>query len=403
MNRKGFVLVRSVYLVEAKRTPTGSFQGVLGSLKGHQLGSIAIRSLKADPSVVDEVIMGCVLPAAQGQAPARQASIGAGLPSSVSCSTVNKVCGSGMKAIMLASDQIIAGHASSVIAGGMESMTNAPYFLERARSGYRLGHGYLIDHMYRDGLEDAYSKTSDGSGTLMGIFAETTAEKYGFTREDQDQFARETLRRTLQAIEKNYFKNELVSVEIKDSKDGIVLIQDDEPPARVKPDKFSILKSAFKKDGTITAATSSSISDGASAVWVVGEEKLKTLSLQPLARIVGYASYSHEPEWFTTAPIGAIQKLTQQINWKLEDIDLFEINEAFAVVPMAVSKELDIPREKINIHGGACALGHPIGSSGSRIVVTLAHALKQHKLKRGIAAVCIGGGEGTAIAIELCS
>ncbi len=394
-------MVRSVYLVGAKRTPTGSLQGVLGSFKGHQLGSIAIKSLKVEPSMVDEIIMGCVLSAAQGQAPARQASIGAGLPVSIPCATVNKVCGSGMKAIMIATDQIIAGNANSIIAGGMESMTNASYLLEKARFGYRVGHGQIIDHMYRDGLEDAYQKNPDGSGQLMGLFAEAAVEKYGFTRNDQDQFARETLERTLQAIEKGYFKNELTPVEIHDPKNGMIVIQDDEPPTRVKPDKFSALKPAFKKDGTITAATSSSISDGASAIWVVGEEIVKKHSLQPLARIVGYANYSHEPEWFTTAPIGAIQKLTNQIKWNIDDVDLFEINEAFAVVPMAVSKELSIPRAKINIHGGACALGHPIGSSGARVVVTLAHALKQHNLKRGIAAVCIGGGEGAAIAIEL--
>ena len=396
-------MVRSVYLAEAKRTPTGSFQGSLASFKGYQLGSAAIRSLETGSSIIDEVIMGCVLSAAQGQAPARQASIGAGLSASIPCATVNKVCGSGMKAIMMASDQIAVGHANSIIAGGMESMTNAPYLLEKARSGYRVGHGHILDHMYRDGLEDAYQKNPDGSSVLMGIFAEATAEKYGLTREHQEQFAAETLEKALQAIEKGYFKNELAAVETQDSKSGAVLIQDDEPPTRVKPEKFSLLKPAFKKDGTITAATSSSISDGASAVWIVGEEEVKTHSLKPLARIVGYASYSHEPEWFTTAPIGAIQKLMTQINWKLEEVDLFEINEAFAVVPMAASKELSIPREKINIHGGACALGHPIGSSGSRIVVTLAHALKQHKLKRGVAAVCIGGGEGAAIAIELVS
>jgi len=393
-------LVKSVYIAAAKRTPTGSFQGILESFKGHQLGSMAIKALQADLPL-DEVIMGCVLTAAQGQAPARQASIGAGLPLSVSCSTVNKVCGSGMKAIMFASDQIIVGHTNSIIAGGMESMTNAPYLLEKARFGYRIGHSHLIDHMYRDGLEDAYQKNSDGSRIVMGLFAETTAEKYGFTREEQDQFAQETLERALQAIEKGYFKNEIAPLEIQNSKSGSILIQDDEPPTRVRPDKFSVLKPAFKRDGTITAATSSSISDGASAVWLVGEEKLKTISVQPLARIVGYASYSHEPEYFATAPIGAIQKLILQINWKLNDVDLFEINEAFAIVPMAVRKELDIPREKINIHGGACSLGHPIGSSGSRIVVTLVHALQQHGLKRGIAAICIGGGEGAAIAIEL--
>lgn len=396
-------MVKSVYIVEAKRTPTGSFQGVLGSLKGHQLGSVAIKSLNSISSIVDEVIMGCVLSAAQGQAPARQASIGAALPVSIPCATVNKVCGSGMRAIMMASDQIAAGHANSIIAGGMESMTNAPYLLEKARFGYRVGHGQITDHMYKDGLEDAYLKNTDGSAVLMGIFAEATAEKYGFTREHQDQFAAETLERALQAVEKGYFKNELAPVEIQDPKNGTISIDADEPPTRVKPEKFSLLKPAFKKDGTITAATSSSISDGASAVWIAGEDMVKEHSLKPLAKIVGYASYSHAPEWFTTAPIGAIQKLLAQINWKLDDVDLFEINEAFAVVPMAASKELSIPRDKINIHGGACALGHPIGSSGSRVVVTLAHALKQHHLKRGIASVCIGGGEGAAIAIELVS
>lgn len=393
------MLKKSLFIVEAKRTPIANFQGSLAAYKGYQLGGIAIQALKA--SFVDEVIMGCVLPAAQGQAPARRAAISAGISSSVSATTINKVCGSGMKSLMMACDQITAGNAKSIIAGGMESMSNAPYLLEKARGGYRIGHGEILDHLYKDGLEDAYHRNTDGSASLMGCFAEATAEKYDFSREDQDQFAHKGFEKTQKAIAGGLFKDEIVSIENKDSKGNISCFQEDEPPLRVKPEKFSLLKPAFKTGGTVTAATSSSLADGAAALWIANEEMVNEHSLEPLAKIVGYASYAQAPEWFTTAPIGALQKLMNQLYWKLEDVDLFEINEAFAVVPMAAIKELKIPSEKVNIHGGACTLGHPIGASGARIVVTLIHALRQHKLKRGVACICIGGGEATAIAVEI--
>lgn len=388
-----------LFIAEAKRTPIGSFQGSLASYKGYQLGSVSIRSLNA--LEVDEVIMGCVLPACQGQAPARRAMLDANLSPSVSATTVNKVCGSGMKSIMIACDQIALGSANSVIAGGMESMSNAPYLLEKARGGYRIGHGVIVDHLYKDGLEDAYHHNADGSSRLMGCFAEATAEKYGFSREDQDQFALKGFERTQKAMTQGFFKDEIISIESKDGKGNVSYFQEDEPPSRVKPEKFSLLKPAFKPTGTVTAATSSSLADGAAALWIVSEDVVNKHSLNPLARVVGYASYADVPEWFTTAPIGALNKLMKQLSWKLDDVDLFEINEAFAVVPMAVIKELKLSEEKVNIHGGACTLGHPIGVSGARIVVTLAHALKRHKLKRGVACICIGGGESTAIAIEV--
>ncbi|MBY0282264.1 MAG: thiolase family protein [Alphaproteobacteria bacterium] len=390
---------QQLFIAQAKRTPIGSFQGSLTSYKGYQLGSLAIGALNAVD--VDEVIMGCVLPAAQGQAPARKAALGANLSPHVSTTTVNKVCGSGMKAIMIACDQIALGGAESVIAGGMESMSNAPYLLEKARGGYRIGHGEIIDHLYKDGLEDAYHHNADGSATLMGCFAEATAEKYGLSREDQDQFALKGFEKAQKAIAHGFFKDEIISIETKDTKGNVSCFKEDEPPTRVKPEKFSLLKPAFKSNGTVTAATSSSLADGAAALWIANDKIVNKHSLNPLARVVGYASHAGAPEWFTTAPIGALDKLMQQISWKLEDVDLFEINEAFAVVPMAAMKELKIPSEKMNIHGGACTLGHPIGASGARIVVTLAHALKMNKLKRGIACICIGGGESTAIAIEV--
>lgn len=396
---KDNLLKQHLFIAEAKRTPIGNFQGSLASYKGYQLGSAAIRSLNACD--VDEVVMGCVLSAAQGQAPARRAALAAGLASHVSATTVNKVCGSGMKSIMIACDQIALGGAESVIAGGMESMSNAPYLLEKARGGYRLGHGVIIDHLYKDGLEDAYHHNADGSASLMGCFAEATAEKYGFSREDQDQFALKGFEKTQKAIAQGFFKDEIISIESKDTKGNVSYFQEDEPPSRVKPEKLSLLKPVFKPAGTVTAATSSSLADGAAALWIVGEETVNKHSLNPMARIVGHVSYADAPEWFTTAPIGALNKLMHQLSWKLEDVDLFEINEAFAVVPMAVMRELRIPSEKVNVQGGACTLGHPIGASGARIVVTLAHALKRHKLKRGVACICIGGGESTAIAIEV--
>lgn len=393
------MLKPSLFIVNAKRTAIGNFQGSLATYKGYQLGSIAISALKAPQ--VDEVIMGCVLPAGQGQAPARRATIGTGLSSSIPATTVNKVCGSGMKSIMIACDQIAAGNASSIIAGGMESMSNAPYLLEKARGGYRVGHGEIIDHLYRDGLEDAYHQNADGSASLMGCFAEATAEKYGFSREDQDQFALQGFEKTQKAIADGFFKEEITAIESKDSKGNISSFQEDEPPLRVNPEKFSLLKPAFKAGGTVTAATSSSLADGAAVLWIASEEIVSKHSLKPLARVIGYASYAQEPEWFTTAPIGALKKLMDHISWNLEDVDLFEINEAFAVVPMAVIKELKVPSDKVNVHGGSCTLGHPIGASGARIVVTLVHALRQRNLKRGVACICIGGGESTAIAIEV--
>jgi len=393
-------LEKNLFIAEAKRTPIGGFQGSLAAYKGHQLGSLAISALNTK-GIIDEVIMGCVLPAAQGQAPARQAALGAGLSSGVSATTVNKVCGSGMKAIMIACDQIALGQAHSVVAGGMESMSNAPYLLENARKGYRVGHGQIIDHMYRDGLEDAYHKNADGSHSLMGTFADATAKRYGFSRDDQDQFALRGFEKVQYALGFKFFQGEIIPIEIKDAKGNQTILQTDEAPDRVKPEKFSALRPAFDAGGTVTAATSSSLADGAAALWLVDGETANKQGLSPLARVVGYASYAHEPEWFTTAPIGAIKKLLDKIGWSLDQVDLFEINEAFAVVPMAAIKELSIPAEKVNIHGGACTLGHPIGASGARIVVTLIHALKQHGLKRGIASVCIGGGEATAIAVEV--
>ena len=387
-----------LFIVAAKRTPIGSFQSSLASYKGYELGGAVIRSLNTFE--VDEVIMGCVLSAGQGQAPARKALLSAGLSYDVSATTVNKVCGSGMKSVMMGCDQISLGSTRSVIAGGMESMSNAPYLLEKARGGYRIGHGEIIDHLYKDGLEDAYHYNANGSSTLMGCFAEATAEKYGFSREDQDQFVLKGFEKTQKAIAQGLFKGEIVPLESKDAKGSLSYFDNDEPPSRVKPEKFSLLKPAFKSTGTVTAANSSSLADGAAALWIVNEKIVEKHSLSPLARVVGYTSYADIPEWFTTSPIGALKKLMHQLSWKFEDVDLFEINEAFAVVPMAVMKELNIPDEKINIHGGACTLGHPIGASGARIIVTLAHALNRYKLKKGVACICIGGGESTAIAIE---
>ncbi len=385
---------QNIVIVAAKRTPMGAFQGKLSSFKATQLGSFAIQSVFQESGLssdlIDEVIMGCVLPAGLGQAPARQASLGAGLDKKTACTTVNKVCGSGMKAAMIAYDQLLLGYNKIIISGGMESMTNAPYLLDRARSGYRLGHGKVLDHMFYDGLEDPYNQNR-----LMGTFAEDTATAYKFSREDQDAFAKESLRRSIYAQENELFKQEIAILQ-----KGDVEIASDEPPTKVNVDKIPLLKPVFREGGTVTAANSSSISDGAAALMLMSEETASHHHLEPLAFIRGHATFAQSPEWFTTAPVGAIKKLCQNLNWSVDSVDLFEVNEAFAVVAMAAMKDLSIPHEKMNILGGACALGHPIGASGARLIVTLSHALKNHGLKRGIAAICLGGGEATAVALE---
>lgn len=378
-------------IVSAARTPIGSFQGALKGQAATALGAAAIRAALSRAGIpardVDEAIMGCVLPAGLGQAPARQAAIGAGLPQSVPCATLNKVCGSGMKALMLASDLVRAGSADIVMAGGMESMTNAPYLLDRARAGYRLGHGRVLDHMFLDGLEDAYDR-----GRSMGTFAEDTAEHYGFSRKEQDDYALVSLERSLAAIREGRFDEEIVEV------DGV---REDEQPGRANPQKIPQLKPAFRDGGTVTAANSSSISDGAAALLVMRRSTAEARGLAPLATIVGHAGHAQEPAWFTTAPVFAMNRLLEKVGWQAGDVDLFEINEAFAVVVMAAMRELGLPHEKVNVNGGACALGHPIGCSGARIVVTLLSALKARGLRRGVASLCIGGGEATALAVEL--
>jgi acetyl-CoA C-acetyltransferase len=388
-----------VVIVSAARTPMGGFQGDLASQTGPQLGAVAIRAAVERaglrPEQIQEAYMGCVLPAGVGQAPARQAALGAGLPLSVACTTVSKVCGSGMKALMLAHDGLVAGTNDIVVAGGMESMTNAPYLLPKARAGLRLGHGQVLDHMFFDGLEDAYQK-----GRLMGTFAEDTAEKYGFTRQAQDDFAITSTRRAQQAIQDGSFAWEVVPLTVAGKK-GEVRVDKDEQPLKAQLDKISTLKPAFKKDGTVTAANSSSISDGAAALVLMRQSTADRLGLKPLARIVAHSSHAHEPGWFTTAPVGAIQKVLSKAEWTPGSVDFYEINEAFAVVTMAAMKDLGLPHDKVNVHGGACALGHPIGASGARIVVTLLGALRKYGAKRGVASLCIGGGEATAMAIEL--
>jgi acetyl-CoA C-acetyltransferase len=380
------------------RTPMGGFQGDLKSATAPELGSTAISAalIRAGvaPEDIDEVLMGCVLPAGQGQAPARQASIGAGLPHATGATTINKMCGSGMKAAMLAHDLIAAGSASIAVAGGMESMTNAPYLLDRARGGYRLGHGKVIDHMFLDGLEDAYDK-----GRLMGTFAEDCAEAYQFTRTAQDDYAIASLTRAQRAIADGSFAEEVTPVTVKNGRDTLS-IERDEQPGKAKLDKIPTLKPAFRDGGTVTAANASSISDGAAALVLMRRSEAETRGLTPLAAISGHATHAQAPNLFATAPIGALNKLSEKTGWALGDVDLFEINEAFAVVPMAAMRDLGLPHDKVNIHGGACALGHPIGASGARIIVTLLAALRRYDLKRGMAAVCIGGGEATAIAIE---
>jgi acetyl-CoA C-acetyltransferase len=388
----------NVVIVAAKRTPIGSMNGQLLPLTSPQFAAVAIKAAFEQsglkPEDITEAIIGCVLPAAVGQAPARQAVLGAGLLKSTACSTLNKVCGSGMKAVMLGYDQIIAGSASVFLAGGMESMSNAPYLLPKARQGFRYGHVKALDHMAFDGLENAYD------GKAMGIFADATAQKYGFTREQQDAFAAESVKRAQAAVKEGRFKAEIAGVTVK-GKAGDVVLDTDEPPGQCKPEKIASLKPAFNKDGTVTAASSSSIADGAAAIILMKESDAKAKGITPIARIVGHASNAHEPEWFTTAPVGAIDKLQKKLGWTVKDVDLYEINEAFAVVTMAAMKDLGLPHEKVNVNGGACALGHPIGASGARIIVTLLHALKARGGKRGIASLCIGGGEATALAVEM--
>lgn len=387
-----------IVIVGSARTPIGSFQGELREMTAAALGAAAIRAaldrsgLSAE--AVEEILFGCVLPAGQGQAPARQAAIASGLPLSAGATTVNKMCGSGMKAAMLAHDLLVAGSASVAVAGGMESMTSAPYLLDRARAGYRLGHGRVLDHMFLDGLEDAYDK-----GRLMGTFAEDCAEAYQFTREAQDAYAVASLTRASKAIADGSFEREIVPVVVKAGK-AEQLISRDEQPGKAKPEKIPTLKPAFRDGGTVTAANSSSISDGAAALVLMRRSEAERRGLAPLATILGHATHSQAPSLFATAPIGALQKLSDRIGLRLSEVDLFEINEAFAVVAMAAMRDLDLPHDKVNIHGGACALGHPIGASGARILVTLIAALERYDLKRGMAALCIGGGEATAIAIE---
>ena len=391
-------MTESVVIVAAKRTPIGSMNGQLVGLSSPQLASIAIKAAVAEsgvkPEDITEALIGCVLPAALGQAPARQAVLGADLLKSTACSTVNKVCGSGMKTVMLGYDAILAGSASTVLAGGMESMSNAPHMLPKARQGYRYGHFKALDHMAFDGLENAYD------GKSMGIFADATAAKYGFTREQQDAFAAESVKRAQVAVANGSFKAEIAGVTVK-GKAGDVVLDTDEPPGQCKPEKIASLRPAFNKDGTVTAATSSSISDGAAVLILMKESDAKAKGIKPIARIMGHASNAHEPEWFTTAPVGAIDKLHKKLGWGPDNVDLYEINEAFAVVTMAAMKDLNLPHAKVNVNGGACALGHPIGASGARLIVTLLHALKARGGKRGIASLCIGGGEATALAVEM--
>jgi len=393
-----------IVIVSAARTPMGAFQGELRGFAAPELGAAAIRAAveraKVKPEDVQEVIMGCVLPAGQGQAPARQASLGAGLPLAAGCTTVNKMCGSGMKAAMFAHDELLAGSAEILVAGGMESMTNAPYLLPKARAGLRMGHGQVIDHMFFDGLEDAYARDEKGGGRLMGSFAEDCAQKYKFTREAQDAFAVASLLRAQKANKEGWFAWETTPLAIKAGKDE-KFIETDEQPFKANLEKIPSLKPAFRKDGTVTAANSSSISDGAAALVLMRRSTATKRGLAPLATIVGHTTHAQEPGWFTTAPVGAMKKLLARTGWSAGQVDLFEINEAFAVVAMAAMQELGLPHEKVNVHGGACALGHPIGASGARIVVTLIGALRKYGGKRGVASLCIGGGEATAMAIEL--
>ena len=388
-----------IVIVGLARTPMGAFQGDLKSFAASELGAAAIRAAveraQIKPGEVDEVIMGCVLPAGQGQAPARQASLGAGLPLATGCTTINKMCGSGMKAAMFAHDLLASGSGDVIVAGGMESMTNAPYLLPKARAGLRMGHGQVLDHMFYDGLEDAYDK-----GRLMGTFAEECAAKYQFSRQAQDEFAITSLMRAQNANKQGLFAWETTPIAINAGKDT-KFVDNDEPPFKANLEKIPTLKPAFKKDGTVTAANSSSISDGAAALVMMRRSSAEKRGLAPLATVVGHTTHSQEPNWFTTAPVGAIRKLFDKTGWTASQVDLYEINEAFAVVTMAAMKEHGLPHEKVNVHGGACALGHPIGASGARIIATLIGALRKYGLRRGVASLCIGGGEATAMGIEL--
>ncbi|NRP13491.1 MULTISPECIES: acetyl-CoA C-acyltransferase [unclassified Aliiroseovarius] len=390
--------MKNVVIAGASRTPMGGFQGAFTGVTASELGGAAIKAALEDagakPDQIEELLMGCVLPAGQGQAPARQAGFAAGLGQDVPATTLNKMCGSGMKTTMIAFDQVALGATDIMVAGGMESMTEAPYILPKMRGGARIGHGAVVDHMFLDGLEDAYDK-----GRLMGTFAEDCAEKFQFTREAQDEYALKSLSNALEAQKSGGFEGEIAPVSIKTRK-GEVVVSEDEQPGNARPEKIPALKPAFKKDGTVTAANASSISDGAAALVVASEAAAQAAGLKIRARIVGHASHAQEPGWFTTAPVPAAQKLLDRLGWKAEDVDLWEVNEAFAVVPMAFMHEFGLSRDKVNVNGGACALGHPIGASGTRIIVTLLNALEKRGLKRGVAAICIGGGEGTAIAIE---
>ncbi|ARS49213.1 acetyl-CoA acetyltransferase [Ectopseudomonas mendocina] len=387
-----------VVIVSAARTPMGGFLGDLAGLSAAELGAAAIRATLQRAGLaaeaVDTVLMGCVLQAGQGQAPARQAALGAGLSQAAQCTTLNKMCGSGMQALMLGHDQLLAGSAEVLVAGGMESMSNAPYLLQRARAGYRMGHGQVLDHMFLDGLEDAYER-----GRLMGTFAEDCAQSYGFTRQEQDAYALESLRRAQQAMEAGHFADEIVAVEAPAGRERRLIAADEQPP-KARPEKIPTLKPAFRDGGTVTAANSSSISDGAAALLLMRQSEAERRGLSPLARIVAHAGHAQAPNLFTTAPVTAIQRVLARSGWSLNEVDLYEINEAFAVVPMVAMRDLEIPHAKLNVHGGACALGHPIGASGARVLVTLLNALSQYGLKRGVASVCIGGGEATAVAIE---
>jgi len=390
--------MENIVIVGAKRTPIGAMQGKFNSVSASELGATAIKAAVEQagvkPGEVDDLIFGCVLQAAQGQAPARQAAIKAGLNNTTPATTVNKMCGSGMKAAMMAFDELVTGNATIVVAGGMESMTNAPHMLPKSRGGYRYGHQQMLDHMAYDGLEDAYC------GKPMGHFADETAKKYGFTREQMDAYARTSTERAVSASKSGAFADEIAPVTVK-GRAGDEIVKDDETPFNVKLDKIATLRPAFNKDGTVTAATSSSISDGAAALVMMTESEAKKRGAKPLARVVAYASNAHEPEWFTTAPVGAIEKVLKKAGWKTSDVDLFEVNEAFAVVSMAAMKDVGIPHDKVNVNGGAVALGHPIGATGARIITTLIYALKKRGLKKGVAALCIGGGEGTALALEV--
>jgi acetyl-CoA C-acetyltransferase len=391
-------MTQDVFILSARRTPIGAFQGALAPLSAPQLGALAAQAALKDAALsadlLDEAIFGCVLSAGLGQAPARQAALAAGVPQRVPATTINKMCGSGMKAIMLAGDQIRAGSAQLVLAGGLESMTNAPYLLPKARAGLRMGNAELLDHMFCDGLQNPYDKQ------LMGYFADATAKKYEFTREQQDAYATESVRRALGAVDNGAFDIEIAPVTVKDRK-GERVVAKDETPFTCDIAKISSLKPAFNKDGTVTAASSSSISDGAAALMLASADAVRVHQLKPIARVVAYASYAQAPEWFTTAPVGAIKGVVEKTGWKLEQVDLFEVNEAFACVAMAAIHDLRLDPAKVNINGGACALGHPIGATGARIVTTLLHSLKRTGGKRGIAALCIGGGEATALAIEV--